>query len=146
MSGLDPQTLDPLIRHALERAVRARLRDIESMHADDHRRLVAKRASLDLLRFAVKEGGTVDGLQIRVLMELLDSQARELDERALPFWPGGQYAFLVKVLDEKFAIDEARKALRDALDELRTKDDSEDEWERTHHATHGARHSSWDRR
>lgn len=115
MSGLDPRTLDPLVRHACEEAVRGRLRAIESSHVDDRRRLTAKRASLDLLHFAVSEGGTVDRLQIQLLLELLDAQDRAAAERALPPWPGAQYAFLTELLDARYATAEARRVLREAL-------------------------------
>lgn len=115
MAGLDSQTLDPLVRRTCEEAVRSRLREIEAQHFDDRRRLAAKRASLDLLHFTVAEGGVVDPLQIRLLLELLDAQERAADERTLPAWPGAQYAFLSERLDARHAIGEARRTLREAL-------------------------------
>jgi len=115
VNGLDFWTLDPVVRHACEEVVRARLRAIRSTHVDDRERLAAKRASLDLLHFAVSEGSAVDDIQIRVLLELLDAQERELDRRELPFWPGAQHGFLSEVLDRKHAIGEARRTLRAAL-------------------------------
>jgi hypothetical protein len=115
VSGLDPRTLDPLVRTACEQAVRARLKAIETSHVADRERLAARRHSLDLLHFKVREGGTVDDLQVRVLLELLDAQEHEVDERVGPPWPGAYHAFLVKLLDEKLLIHEARRVLRAAL-------------------------------
>jgi hypothetical protein len=118
MTGLDAQTLDPLVRRTCEEAVRCRLRQIEAQHYDDRRRLAAKRASLDLLHFSVAEGRVVDALQIRLLLELLDAQEREQQARQLPSWPGAQYAFLSEQVDSEHALAEARRTLHEALDAL----------------------------
>jgi hypothetical protein len=116
MTGLNWQTLDPLVRRTCEEAVRCRLRQIEAQHYDDRRRLAAKRASLDLLHFSVAEGRVVDPLQIRLLLELLDAQERERQGRKLPPWPGAQYGFLSEQLDLEYALGEARRTLREALE------------------------------
>jgi hypothetical protein len=115
VSGLDPRTLDPLVRTACEQAVRARLKAIDASHAADRERNAAKRRSLDLLHFTVTEGGCVDDLQIRVLLDLLDQQEHEVDGRHAPFWPGAQHAFFARVTDEKYLIHEARRVLRAAV-------------------------------
>lgn len=115
MSGLDPRTLDPLVRTACEQAVRARLKAVAASHVADRERLEAKHRSLDLLHFTVTAGGTVDDLQIRVLLDLLDEQEHEVDRRTAPWWPGAQHAFFAKVTDEKFLIREARRVLRATL-------------------------------
>jgi 2'-5' RNA ligase len=115
VSGLDPRTLDPLVRTACEQAVRTRLKAIAASHVADRERLAAKRRSLDLLHFTVKEGGAVDDLQIRVLLDLLDQQEHEVDARRAPLWPGAQHAFFGKLVDEKFLIHEARRALHAVL-------------------------------
>ncbi len=115
MSGLDPRTLDPLVRTACEQAVRARLKALDASHVQDRERLAARRRSLDALHFTVSGGGTVDDLQIRILLDLLDEQEHEIDERTAPWWPGAQHAFFAKVTDEKLLIDEARRALHGAL-------------------------------
>lgn len=115
MSGLDPRTLDPLVRTACEQAVRTRLKAVAASHVADRERLAAKRRSLDLLHFTVKEGGAVDDLQIRVLLELLDEHEHEVEGRRAPLWPGAQHDFFGKLVDEKFLIHEARRVLRTAL-------------------------------
>ncbi len=115
MSGLDPRTLDPIVRTACEQAVRARLKAIEASHVADRDRLAAKRRSLDLLHFTVREGGTVDDLQLRVLLDVLDQQEHEVDKRRAPAWPGAQHEFFARVTDEKYLINEARRVLRTAL-------------------------------
>jgi 2'-5' RNA ligase len=117
VSGLDPRTLDPLVRTACEQAVRSRLKELASSRIGDRERLAAKRRSLDLLHFTVQEGGAVDELQIRILLELLDAQERAVDERKAPQWPGAQHAFFGRMMDEKLLIHEARRVLRAALDE-----------------------------
>ena len=117
MSGLDPRTLDPLVRTACEHAVRARLKELEASHIGDRERLAAKRRSLDLLHFTVQEGGAVDDVQIRVLLELLDAQEQEIDGRSAPVWPGAQHAFFGRMMDEKLLIHEARRVLRAVLAE-----------------------------
>jgi 2'-5' RNA ligase len=115
VSGLDPRTLDPLVRTACEQAVRARLKSLEESHIGDRERLAAKRRSLDALHFTVTAGGTVDDLQLRLLLDLLDAQEHEVDERTAPGWPGAQRSFFEKVMDEKLLIHEARRVLRAAL-------------------------------
>jgi 2'-5' RNA ligase len=115
VSGLDPRTLDPLVRTACEQAVRTRLKAIDASHVADRERLAAKRRSLDLLHFTVQEGGTVDDLQIRILLELLDRQEHAVDERRAPVWPGAQHAFFARLIDEKLLIHAARRVLHAAL-------------------------------
>jgi 2'-5' RNA ligase len=115
VSGLDPRTLDPLVRTACEQAVRARLKAIQESHIGDGERLAAKRRSLDALHFTVTAGGTVDDLQIRLLLDLLDAQEHEVDARTAPDWPGAQRSFFEKVMDEKLLIHEARRVLCRAL-------------------------------
>lgn len=103
------------MRTACEQAVRTRLRAIAESHVADAERLAAKRRSLDLLHFTVTAGGSVDDLQIRILLELLDAQELEVEARVGPWWPGAQHAFFARIADEKFLIGEARRVLRAAL-------------------------------
>jgi hypothetical protein len=114
---LDPTAAHPLVKHACERAVQLRQRELEDAPGDDPTRLRARRRSLNELFFAINEGGRVDGVQLRLLLQLLEHYAETVRAERMPEWPGGQYDFLAHQLDEGHAVRLAAEHLNGLLAE-----------------------------
>jgi hypothetical protein len=110
---LDPSTAHPLVKHAWEQAVRLRLHELDFSPGDDPARLRAKRRSLDLLHCAITAGGAIDIVQLRLLLHLLGHYAETVREQQMPVWPGGQYAFLARQLEEEQAVELAASYLNE---------------------------------
>jgi hypothetical protein len=114
---LDPSATHPLVKHACEQAVRLRQRELEDSPGDDPTRLRARRRSLNELSFAISEGGRVDSVQLRLLLQLLEHYAESVRAERMPEWPGGQYDFLAHQLDEGQAVQLAAEHLTGLLAE-----------------------------
>lgn len=102
---LDPRTAHPLVKHAWEQAVRLRLHELDFAPGEDVSRLRAKRRSLDLLHCAITSGGSIDGVQLQLLLHLLRHYAESVRDQPMPSWPGGQYDFLAHQIEEEQAVE-----------------------------------------
>lgn len=105
-------TADSLVHEACDHAIRSRLRDLEDQSGQaDHKRLVAKRASLDLLHMAFEEG-RLNEIQRKLLEQLLNTYEERLHDDPLPPWPGAEAMHLRRWADEQAAVEVAREHLR----------------------------------
>jgi hypothetical protein len=108
---LDPSAAHPLVKHAWEQAVRLRLHELDFAPGEDVSRLRAKRRSLDTLHYTITAGGSIDGVQLQLLLHLLGHYAESVRRETMPTWPGGQYEFLAHQIEEEQAVELAEQHL-----------------------------------
>lgn len=106
--------LSPHGRFACTEAVRWQIGELQGASGDPAK-LRARRASVDLLHFALEGHWEIDRFQMRQLRSLLEHREEYLRARPLPFWPGARYAASEAVMEELCGSHEAVEQLNRLL-------------------------------